>query len=246
VYNVELQPGQGGTLARSAGASVEVLANADGYTDLKLSSSEVRRVLGTCLASIGQVSNPEWNLVYDRQSRPFPLARHPPDRSRQSYEPGGPSVRRRRRQPAARYPQKPKDVWGNVTGGQKDPQQAQSVEQTYREPQSKEINNNVPISKKGPYVDPKLLAEDGEAVSGRSRRSRPGRATPKFRRKWWAMLFAIHNGKNFIEVRIREEMVGHRLGEFSDPQIRPPRRQNAERTRSFRKSRRRCGSRSGG
>ena len=44
IHNVEMTPGRGGQLARSAGSYAEVLANADGYTDLKMSSSEVRRV----------------------------------------------------------------------------------------------------------------------------------------------------------------------------------------------------------
>jgi large subunit ribosomal protein L2 len=63
VYSVELQPGQGGMLARSAGASAQVLANADGWTDLKLGSGEVRRVNWEGYASLGQVSNPEHNLI---------------------------------------------------------------------------------------------------------------------------------------------------------------------------------------
>ena len=48
VYNIEMAPGRGGQLARSAGAYAELLANADGYTDLKLNSGEVRRILWTC------------------------------------------------------------------------------------------------------------------------------------------------------------------------------------------------------
>jgi large subunit ribosomal protein L2 len=63
VYSAELQPGQGGILARSAGSYAEVLANADGWTDLKLGSGEVRRINWEGFASIGQVSNPEHNLV---------------------------------------------------------------------------------------------------------------------------------------------------------------------------------------
>jgi large subunit ribosomal protein L2 len=47
VYNIEMAPGHGGQLARSAGTYAEVLANAEGYTDLKLNSGEVRRVQWT-------------------------------------------------------------------------------------------------------------------------------------------------------------------------------------------------------
>jgi len=59
VYNVELDPGKGGKLARSAGSSTQVLAQENGYTNLKMPSTEVRRVSGECFASIGMVSNPE-------------------------------------------------------------------------------------------------------------------------------------------------------------------------------------------
>jgi large subunit ribosomal protein L2 len=63
VYNVELLPRKGGQLVRSAGGSAQVMANEGGYTHLKLSSSEVRMVKDTCLASIGQLSNLEHNTV---------------------------------------------------------------------------------------------------------------------------------------------------------------------------------------
>lgn len=63
VYNVELKPGAGARLARSAGSYVEVVAHDAGYTQLKMPSSEIRRVPSTAWASIGQVSNDEHRLV---------------------------------------------------------------------------------------------------------------------------------------------------------------------------------------
>lgn len=69
--------------------------------------------------------------------------------------------------------------------------------------------------KKGPYVDPKLLEkigkikpEDNKVVKTWSRNSQ---ISPEM----IGYAFGVHNGKDFIEVRISEEMVGHRLGEFS-------------------------------
>jgi len=62
VYNVELKPGAGGRIARSAGNYAEVVAQDAGYTHLKMPSTEVRRVIGTCWASIGEVSNEEHRL----------------------------------------------------------------------------------------------------------------------------------------------------------------------------------------
>ena len=62
VYNVELKPGQGGKLGRAAGTHIEVVARDQGYVDLKMPSSEVRKVLETCWATIGEVSNEEHHL----------------------------------------------------------------------------------------------------------------------------------------------------------------------------------------
>ncbi len=70
-------------------------------------------------------------------------------------------------------------------------------------------------SKKGPYVDPKLLKkisklkpEDNAVIKTWSRDSEISPEMVGF-------IFGVHNGKDFISVKIAEEMVGHRLGEFS-------------------------------
>lgn len=63
VYNVELKPGQGGKLGRAAGTHIEVVARSEGYVDLKMPSSEIRKVLESCYATVGEVSNPENKLV---------------------------------------------------------------------------------------------------------------------------------------------------------------------------------------
>ncbi|OGZ71488.1 MAG: 50S ribosomal protein L2 [Candidatus Staskawiczbacteria bacterium RIFCSPLOWO2_01_FULL_33_9] len=59
VYNIELEPGKGGKLVRSAGSSAQVLAQDGNYVNLKMPSTEVRKFIGECFASIGMVSNPE-------------------------------------------------------------------------------------------------------------------------------------------------------------------------------------------
>jgi large subunit ribosomal protein L2 len=63
VYNIELKPAAGGILVRSAGNYAEVVAHDAGYAQIKLPSSEVRRVSDLCYASIGAVGNEEYNLV---------------------------------------------------------------------------------------------------------------------------------------------------------------------------------------
>jgi large subunit ribosomal protein L2 len=63
VHNVELHPGKGGQIARSAGTSTQILGREDRYVLLRLQSGEVRKVLGTCRATIGEVGNESWELV---------------------------------------------------------------------------------------------------------------------------------------------------------------------------------------
>ena len=57
VHNVELRPGKGGQLARSAGSSVQLVAKESGYATLRLPSGEMRRVPLSCRATVGQVGN---------------------------------------------------------------------------------------------------------------------------------------------------------------------------------------------
>lgn len=63
VHNIELLPGKGGQIARSAGSSVQILARDGGYVHLQMPSSEVRKVPEKCRASIGTISNSDHNLV---------------------------------------------------------------------------------------------------------------------------------------------------------------------------------------
>lgn len=63
IHNIELSPGRGGQIARSAGASAQILGREDKYVLLRLQSGEVRKILGTCRATIGIVGNETWELV---------------------------------------------------------------------------------------------------------------------------------------------------------------------------------------
>ena len=63
VHNVELRPGKGGQMARSAGGSVQLMAKEGGYATLKLSSGEVRMVVNQCRATIGTVGNADYENI---------------------------------------------------------------------------------------------------------------------------------------------------------------------------------------
>jgi len=63
VHNVELKPGKGGQMARSAGTSLQVVAKEGEYVTLRMASTEMRLVHGNCLGTIGEVGNAEHELV---------------------------------------------------------------------------------------------------------------------------------------------------------------------------------------
>lgn len=63
VHNVELKPGKGGELARSGHASAQIMGREGKYVLLRLQSGEMRKVLGTCYATIGVVGNEDYELV---------------------------------------------------------------------------------------------------------------------------------------------------------------------------------------
>jgi large subunit ribosomal protein L2 len=62
VHNIELRPGQGAKLARSAGASAQLSARDGNYVTLKMPSGETRMILATCVATVGSVSNADHSL----------------------------------------------------------------------------------------------------------------------------------------------------------------------------------------
>ncbi|QIK57178.1 50S ribosomal protein L2 [Erysipelothrix sp. HDW6A] len=63
VHNIELKPGRGAQLVRSAGTSAQVLGIEEKYVTVQLASGEVRKILATCRATIGEVGNSEHSLV---------------------------------------------------------------------------------------------------------------------------------------------------------------------------------------
>jgi large subunit ribosomal protein L2 len=62
IHNIELHPGRGGTIVRSAGTSAQLMAKEERFVVIKLPSGEVRKILKQCLATVGSVSNADHNL----------------------------------------------------------------------------------------------------------------------------------------------------------------------------------------
>jgi large subunit ribosomal protein L2 len=81
IHNVELQPGKGAQLCRSAGTVAQMVAKTDKYVTVKLPSGEVRRILGTCIATVGATSNPDhFNTTKGKAGRNRWLGRRPQTR----------------------------------------------------------------------------------------------------------------------------------------------------------------------
>jgi large subunit ribosomal protein L2 len=63
IHNIEIWPGQGGKLCRSAGSYAQLVAREEKFSQVKLNSGDIRFILSTCMATIGQVGNVEWENV---------------------------------------------------------------------------------------------------------------------------------------------------------------------------------------
>ena len=118
VHNLEIKPGRGGKIIRSAGSSAQVLGHDGKYSQIKMPSGEVRKILSAGLATLGQVSNPEHSLVVignagrKRRMGVRPTVRGSAMNAVDHKYGGGEG-----RQP--RGTKRPKDKWGNIIGGPK-------------------------------------------------------------------------------------------------------------------------------
>jgi large subunit ribosomal protein L2 len=118
VYNVEIKPRGGAKIGRSAGIFAQVVANADGYTNLKMPSTEVRKINEECWASIGTVSNEEHHLEnYGKAGRSRWKGIRPTVRGTAMNPVDHPYGGGEGRQ--GRGTKRPKTMWGKVTGGRK-------------------------------------------------------------------------------------------------------------------------------
>ncbi|MCE9628974.1 MAG: 50S ribosomal protein L2 [Candidatus Vogelbacteria bacterium] len=118
IYNIEIKPGGGARLVRSAGSFSEVLGNDAGYTTIKMPSTEVRKINENAWASIGTVSNEESKLVtIGKAGRSRWLGIRPTVRGSAMNPVDHPYGGGEGRQ--GRGTKRPKTKWGKITGGRK-------------------------------------------------------------------------------------------------------------------------------
>jgi large subunit ribosomal protein L2 len=198
LHNVELKPGKGGQIARSAGSSVQLVAKEGDYASVKMPSGEIRHIAIVCYATGRSGRQPRSRERVDRQGRSQPLAGPPSAQPRGRHEPGRPPAWRRRRQDVGRTASRV--AVGPADQGIQDAQ-SQSDRQVHR-PAPAEGRQVAAMSrslKKGPFVDTPLL-EKIEAMNRTNEKkvvktwSRRSTVVPEM----VGHTLAVHNGKKFI------------------------------------------------
>jgi len=117
VHNVELKPGKGGQLVRSAGASAQIMGRDGKYVSLRLPSSEMRYVLGDCMATVGAVGNEEYiNIVFAKAGRTRHMGIRPQTRGSAMNPVDHPHGGGEGKTNSGRHPVTP---WGKPTKGAK-------------------------------------------------------------------------------------------------------------------------------
>ncbi|MEM9684657.1 MAG: 50S ribosomal protein L2 [Pseudomonadota bacterium] len=117
IHNVEMKPGRGGQIARSAGTYVQLVGRDQGYAQIKLSSGELRMVRGECMATIGAVSNPDQaNINLSKAGRKRWLGKRPSVRGVAMNPVDHPHGGGEGRTSGGRHPVTP---WGKPTKGKR-------------------------------------------------------------------------------------------------------------------------------
>ncbi len=219
VHNVELRPGQGGKIGRSAGIAVQLIAKEGDFATLRMPSTEMRRVPIDCRATVGEVGNAEHEQVKIGKAgrnrwkgvRPQTrgVAMNPVDHPLGGGE--GPFVGR----PS-----------GGVALGQArgpHPRQDQGVAVAHHPPSPHRKGSEVIIPvlqsrslKKGPFVDDHLLKKvDAQNAAGERRVIKTWSRRSTIIPDMVGHTIAVHDGRKHVPVYVTESMVGHKLGEFS-------------------------------
>ncbi len=117
IHNVEMKPGKGGQIARSAGTYVQLVGRDQGYAQIKLSSGELRMVRGECMATVGAVSNPDQaNISLGKAGRKRWLGKRPQVRGVAMNPVDHPHGGGEGRTSGGRHPVTP---WGKPTKGKR-------------------------------------------------------------------------------------------------------------------------------
>jgi large subunit ribosomal protein L2 len=135
IHNIELRPGEGGKLVRSAGSSAQLMAKEDEYAQVRMPSGEVRRIQVRCRATIGQLGNVDHeNVVIGKAGRQRHLGKRPSVRGIAMNPVDHPHGGGEARSTSGRPPTTP---WGQMTMGKKTRRNKRTAKMIVRKRSSK-------------------------------------------------------------------------------------------------------------
>ncbi len=218
IHAVELKPGGGGQLARSAGTGAQLMAK-DGATP-SCACPPARSATSTCAAappSARSATPSTCNINWGKAGRMRWKGMRPTVRG-VGHEPGRPPARRRRGQDLRRPP--PGHPWGKPEGSHPQGKSKASDKFIVRRRKTRQEalreHDMARSLKKGPFVDDHLLKKVDDQNEAGSKKviktwSRRSTIVPDM----LGHTFAVHNGRKHFPVFVTENMVGHKLGEFA-------------------------------
>ena len=217
VHCVELRPGQGARMARSAGSAIQLVAKDGPHAVLRLPSGELRRVLLTCRATVGQVGNSDHsNQSSGKAGRSRWLGKRPTVRGSAmnpvDHPHGGGEGKTQGRTP-------PGHAVGRSHAREAHPPQAQGIQHVDRPRPAPREGEEALVSrssKKGPFVEDRLMGRiEAMNASGDKRMIRTWSRASTIFPEMVGHTIAVHDGRKHVPVFVTEQMVGHKLGEFA-------------------------------
>ncbi len=220
VHNIELQPGRGGQMARSAGASAQLMAKDGDMATLRLPSGEMRMVRAECRATVGTIGNADHqNVKVGKAGRKRHMGVRPQTRGVAMNPVDHPHGGGEGSTTAGRHPVTP---WGVPTLGYRTRKKNKTSRSLHRaRPQAREGQAKMSrSSKKGPWVEERLMTriEALNAANNKKMLRTWSRASTIFP-EMVGHTIAVHDGKKHVPVFISESMVGHKLGEFAPTRV---------------------------
>ena len=193
------------------------MAKEGDWATLRMPSGEMRRVHIDCRATIGAIGNSEHaNIQWGKAGRKRWLGIRPHNRGVSMNPVDHPMGGGEGRSSGGRHPCTP---WGVTTKGYKTRHNKRTEQVHHPPPQVSQSRPACPVQlKKGPFVESYLTRR---STARRRRRTRTSGSITTYSRRstiipeMVGLTFAVHNGRKFVPVFITEQMVGHKLGEFS-------------------------------
>ncbi len=221
VHNIELAPGRGGQMARSAGASAQLMAKDGDMATLRLPSGEMRMVRAECRATVGTIGNAEHqNVKVGKAGRKRHMGVRPQTRGVAMNPVDHPHGGGEGSTTAGRHPVTP---WGVPTLGYRTRKKNKSSDRYIvrgRRRRGKGKQQMSRSSKKGPWVEERLMKriEALNAANNKKMIRTWSRASTIFP-EMVGHTIAVHDGKKHVPVYVSESMVGHKLGEFAPTRV---------------------------